>query len=609
MTDDIDNNELDAIALAIDAKNEKPRLLIENPSPDVTVAALRDILAKHGDLYERGVPVRISFDQVQDGAVAKPMTPEAIRLAAHSVCRPFLRKANKDGSAADVNARLPYYVAVMYLDSGEWRLRPLNGIVSTPLLHDDGTIICKRGYDVQTGMFCENVPNLGDLIPDHPTKVGAAAALLRIRNRFKTFCFADADTISTGSISVVDTTKPPGKDESAFLTALLTAVCRPSLHLAPGVLFRAAAMSGSGAGKGLLARCICMIAYGRKLHAVTKGATAEELEKRIAAELIQGGPALFLDNLNNTALKSSLLASVITERPARIRLLGKSQMMPLNATAFVVVTGNGISISEDLARRFITVEFDPRTEDPEARPFTTDILAEVTVRRNELLADLLTIWRFGRLANNIEFGRPLGSFTQWCSWVRDPLANLGCQDPAARISEAKERDSRRQTIVDLFAVWDEHHGDRPVTANDLHDEVKRHLDPQERGRQFIASNLNALTGTRAAGRVLTREKSPGKWSAATYSLKRTDGDDPHRDHRDHRDHRGHEGNQSDPPYAPYANGGRSVKRCVQCNADGEPLYPIRHGNAIVYLHAECERFWKPEHAVDDLEIPPFLRRD
>src|SRR6516165_7179887 len=80
--------------------------------------------------------------------------------------------------------------------------------------------------------------------------------------------------------------------------------------------------------------------------------------------------------LNNTALKSSLLASVITERPARIRLLGKSQMMPLNATAFVVVTGNGISISEDLARRFITVEFDPRTEDPEARPFTTDILVE-----------------------------------------------------------------------------------------------------------------------------------------------------------------------------------------------------------------------------------------
>ena len=50
----------------------------------------------------------------------------------------------------------------------------------------------------------------------------------------------------------------------------MTAVCRPSLHLAPGALFRAAAMSGSGAGKGLLVRCICMIANGRAPHAVTK---------------------------------------------------------------------------------------------------------------------------------------------------------------------------------------------------------------------------------------------------------------------------------------------------------------------------------------------------
>ena len=94
-------------------------------------------------------------------------------------------------------------------------------------------------------------------------------------------------------------------------------------------------MSGAGAGKGLLARCMCIIAFGRDPHAVTSGATAEELEKRIAAELIEGSPALFLDNLNNTAFKSDLLASAITERPARVRPFGKSQMVPLNASAFV----------------------------------------------------------------------------------------------------------------------------------------------------------------------------------------------------------------------------------------------------------------------------------
>ena len=98
-------------------------------------------------------------------------------------------------------------------------------------------------------------------------------------------------------------------------------------------------MSGAGAGKGLLARCICIIAFGRDPHAVTSGATAEELEKRIAAELIEGSPALFLDNLNNTGFKSDLLASAITECPARVRPLGKSHE---NVTRKIVV-GCGIA--------------------------------------------------------------------------------------------------------------------------------------------------------------------------------------------------------------------------------------------------------------------------
>jgi hypothetical protein len=52
----------------------------------------------------------------------------------------------------------------------------------------------------------------------------------------------------------------------------------------------------------------------------------------------------------------------------------------------------------------------------------------------------------------------------------------------------------------------------------LHEEVQRLLDPQGRGRQFIASVLTRLTGTRAAGFVLTRQEPVGKWGHATYAL-------------------------------------------------------------------------------------------
>jgi hypothetical protein len=60
------------------------------------------------------------------------------------------------------------------------------------------------------------------------------------------------------------------------------------------------------------------------------------------------------------------------------------------------------------------------------------------------------------------------------------------------------------------------------------------IDAQDRGRQFIAAQLEKLAGTRMAGHVLTRQASAGKWGRATFSLQKTDGHQLHRDHRGHR---------------------------------------------------------------------------
>src|SRR5262245_52595792 len=104
-------------------QTEKPRLLVESCNPDQTVAALRGILAGTSGLYDRGVPVRLAFDQIQHGMVAQMMTPDALVLRAHTVCRPYLLKTKQDGTVEEVNTRLPRSLAVMYLDwRGEWRL-------------------------------------------------------------------------------------------------------------------------------------------------------------------------------------------------------------------------------------------------------------------------------------------------------------------------------------------------------------------------------------------------------------------------------------------------------------------------------------------------------
>jgi hypothetical protein len=50
-------------------------------------------------------------------------------------------------------------------------------------------------------------------------------------------------------------------------------------------------------------------------------------------------------------------------------------------------------------------------------------------------------------------------------------------------------------------------------------------DPLKRGRQYLASRIRNLAGTRAAGFVLEHAPSEGKWPADKYRLQRTDGSD------------------------------------------------------------------------------------
>ena len=498
------------------ALKAKPELIVYSGDLPATAEALRDLLATSGKLFDRGLPVRVI--RPADGSL-----PSAVRLTKHNVvieahrhCQPV--KVDEDGEYIPIT--LPDRVAQMYLDMcGEWDLPPLTGVSTSPLLSPDGSVRVADGYDPATGLWCCGVPSLR--LPARPSRAGAEAALALLRQTFRTFPFADAPRRWDLSlpVEVVDLACSPGRDESAFLNALLTAVCRASLWLAPGLLLTAPAVSGAGTGKGLLARAICTIAFGIRPRAFTMGSDRQELDKRLAAELIEAQPALFLDNVNGIALRSDTLASVLTERPARVRLLGQTRMVPLNSTAFISITGNGLTVTEDLARRFIPCQLDARCEDPELRQFGSGFLDEIERRRAELLVAGLTIWRWGRQnAPMLPRGKSLGSFETWAEWCRDPLFALGCRDPVERIQVLKANDPRRQRIAELFQVWWEHHGATPVKANQLAEPVKAVADPQGRGRQYLATFIAGLAGTHAGGFVLSRQESAGKWTAATYAL-------------------------------------------------------------------------------------------
>jgi hypothetical protein len=503
------------------ARGGKRALVIDPADYPAAALAARDLLADDPRLFERGGRPVILAEDERGEMLAHDLSPEAVAHRVHAAASPLLLLRLR-GQRVLRPATLPHRVAALYLALvGEWGLRPLAGIATTPGLRDDGSIHARDGYDAEARIYRHRVPRIA--VPERPTRRDAEAALLRLRRLLRTFAFADARLDGDGFVALG---LPPGHDETAALAATLTAICRADLPLAPAFSARAPNISGAGAGKGLLVRTIVAVATGRAPAVATAGHDAAETDKRLIGLLLAAHPAVLLDNVNATDLRSDTLASVLTEAPCTLRPLGASRLVTLDARPFICVTGNGLALSEDLIRRFVVCDLEPGTESPELRRFDTDPVAEALRRRGELLGAALTIWRWGRQQGDaLPQGLPVGSFGQWARWVRDPLLALGCRDPAERLALLKADDPRRRALIEAFDAWWDNHGDRPVRALDLAEPVRVALDPHGRGRQYLIRAVARLAGTRVGGFALEvqREGPPAK-PVMTYRLRRIDGE-------------------------------------------------------------------------------------
>ena len=500
----------------------RPELMVRGYDLPETARELARIISRSGAVFDRGGPCKVVLSADGGPPQAVPLSVQGVVKEAHWLARPV--KLNSEGEARAIT--LPERVAKLYLDPCDWGLPPLKGITTAPLLYPDGTIYSAEGYDQQSGLWCASVPAVS--VPDQVSEEQARAALHLIRSTFRTFPFADALMAPQKGDAPLgpDLSVPPAHDESALLAGLLTAICRPSLPLAPGLLIAAPSISGAGTGKGKLVRAIAQIAYGIDPRALTAGRSADELEKRIGAALIAATQVLFLDNVNGEVLRSDLLASVLTESRVDVRLLGVSRMVPLCPNAFVAVTGNGVSLSEDLARRFIVANLDAHMEDPESRSFPPGFAKQIADGRSKLLAAALAIFRWGRLNDgDLKRGRPLGSFEDWGSWVRDPLLTLGCADPVERLAAIKANDPMRCRLTEIFETWHGIHGSKPVLLAEIADPVVALIDPQGRSRQLLHAGLKRLVGTHINGFTLTSQKSAAKWSRTTYAVSKVDAGD------------------------------------------------------------------------------------
>jgi hypothetical protein len=313
----------------------------------------------------------------------------------------------------------------------KWTFPRVSGIITTPTLRADGSLLAAPGYDLRSELYLWLDLQLPP-IPHSPIREQALEALTTLKALFAEFSF-----------------KRPTLDLAVALSGLLTALLRGSLPTAPIYLIRA---DTPGAGKSYLVDVISMIATGRLCPVITASGSVEETEKRIGAVLFSGSPIVSLDNVAHD-LSGELLCQ-ITERPiVRIRILGRSEMPDCECHTAVFATGNNVSFVGDMVRRGLLCDLEALAERPELRQFRDDPLTCARTDRARYVAAALTVTRAYLAAGAPAACGPFGSYAAWSKMVRSPLVWLGEPDPILSMEAIRAEDPELTNIRELFDLW------------------------------------------------------------------------------------------------------------------------------------------------------------
>ncbi|HEY4159593.1 MAG TPA: bifunctional DNA primase/polymerase, partial [Polyangiaceae bacterium] len=400
------------------------------------------------NVYQRGGQlVTITRDAHVDGGIVRPVGAPTIRALVPARLKEIIRM-----TAGQRQAQLASEVVAR----GEWAgIRPLDAIVSYPVMRRDGTLLMSSGYDAATRTLAEIAISVD--VPDAPTQADARAGLAMLADLVCDFPFADA------------------AHRSAWLALVLTIVARPAIDGPTPMLLLDA--NQRGAGKTMLADVAALITTGASAPRRTAPETAEEWRKVIFAMLLAGDPICLIDNVTRM-LVSAALDAMLTGTTYQDRVLGVSEQRTVAVRTVMIASANNCRISTDLVRRSLHCRLESDSETPADRrnaddsPYEyryPDLLTHVREHRAELLAAALTVLRAYAVAGQTPVqARAMGSYPAWCRVVRDALVWAGGADPVTTQDELRESsDVERDELRDLLTAWHAVLGEQAVTTREL----------------------------------------------------------------------------------------------------------------------------------------------
>lgn len=479
-------------------EDERATIVITTDEARVVDEAL-GALARDAGVYTRGHPAhlaRVVHPRRPGAPLVAELTTAALRdrLTRHA----WFARRGKDGSLRW--AHPPEWCVAGLAARAEYPdLRDLVGVVTTPTLRADGTILDQPGYDAATGLLY--APSGKSLrIPTQPSLAAAESARDDLLEVVCDFPFATA------------------AHRSAWLASVLTLVARHAIEgNVPMVTIDA---NVAGSGKGLLADTIAHIATGAPLARKPQPGSDEEMRKYILSVAIAGTPAVLLDNCTGKVSYRSLDAALTCEGRWEDRVLGKSESRTLPLRTVWLLTANNAALGYDLMRRALPIRLASDHEHPEDRTDVKhrDLLAWLRHERGRLVRAALTCLRAYHVAGAPERDIvPWGSYAAWSRLIRQTVVWLGLPDPIEARRDLRERaDVDREAIVAVYDALARSGGGSAATLRtfaERDDDLRAALvelagggDELPNSRR-IGTVLRSLSGRVIGGRRLERAGS------------------------------------------------------------------------------------------------------
>jgi hypothetical protein len=400
------------------------------------------LIAAHVPFYQRGnelVRPIVSTVKAAHGRLTRTAQLKAVSTTfmRDTMCRHAHWKRFDKRENDWVPAQAPKPVAETLLArEGVWGFPEVIGVIATPTMRPDGSLLVKQGYDSATRLLLIEPPRMPD-IPDEPTRGDALAALALLEDLISETPFDD---------------KP---SRAVALSGLITPVVRGAFPVAP---MHVSSAPVAGSGKSFLWDLAAAISTGQRRMPVIAASDEKETEKRLVGVMLTGQPLISIDNVNGE-LKGDFLCQAIEQQFLDIRALGLSVIKRIETGGVTIyATGNNITIVGDLCRRTITSRLDAKLEHPQLRQFRKDPISKILDDRGTYIAACLTICRAYIVAGRPQPLRRLASFEGWSDTVRSALVWLGRADAIESMENIRAEDPQRAALSDLLHAWAQDHG-------------------------------------------------------------------------------------------------------------------------------------------------------